>query len=306
VTEDRIHVRGVSASKLILAYESFGAEAADAILFVSGLATQMIRWTTPFCRALAARGYRVIRFDNRDSGRSSHFAQHGPVDFGQLVSRLMSGQDVEVAYTLGDMADDALALLDALSIRRAHVVGRSMGGMIAQILASEHASRVSSLTTIMSATGNPAMPPAKPDVMAMLTQPGADAAVNPSAFIEQGVRFARRIAGSAYPFDEEDCRSLLRQELDRGHVAGGLGRQLAAIAVAGDRRRRLATIAVPTLVVHGLDDPLVPPACGVDTAQSIPGSEWMPVAGMGHDIPALLYGTIIDAIERTARRGNAA
>jgi len=131
VTEGRIHVRGASASRIILGYESFGAEAEDVILLVSGPRTQMIRWTIPFCRALAARGYRVIRFDNRDSGRSSHFAQYGPVDFGQLVSRLMSRPDVEVAYTLYDMTGDALALLDALPTRRTHAVGRSMGGMIA-------------------------------------------------------------------------------------------------------------------------------------------------------------------------------
>src|SRR4051812_25771716 len=157
-----------------LAYDSFGDEADEAILLIAGLGTQMIRWTVPFCEALAARGYRVLRFDNRDSGRSTHFHHCAPPDFGALAAALMAGQRPEVPYTLHDMAADAIGLLDALAINRAHVVGRSMGGMIAQIMASEHPERVLSLTSIMSSTGNPRLPQAASDVMAMMMRPAPD------------------------------------------------------------------------------------------------------------------------------------
>jgi pimeloyl-ACP methyl ester carboxylesterase len=144
----------LNANSINLAYDSFGDEAAEVILLIAGLGTQMIRWTAPFCQGLAERGYRVIRFDNRDAGCSTHFTQHGTPDFGSLASMLMAGQRPDVPYTLDDMANDAVGLLDALSISRAHVVGRSMGGMITQILGSEHPTRVLSLTSIMASTGN--------------------------------------------------------------------------------------------------------------------------------------------------------
>ncbi|CUS45305.1 Beta-ketoadipate enol-lactone hydrolase [hydrothermal vent metagenome] len=293
----------LKANGIDLAYESFGDDDAEAILLISGLGTQMIRWTIPFCLDLAARGYRVIRFDNRDAGCSTHFADRPIPDFGALAAMLMAGQRPDVPYTLNDMAGDAIGLLDALSIDRAHVVGRSMGGMIAQIAASEHPGRVLSLTSIMSGSGNPSLPPAAPDVMAMMTTRAPDPFADEAGFLAHSLAFARRIAGSGYPFDEEVQRALLLEELRRAHDPGGFGRQIAAIAVTGDRRARLATITAPTLVVHGADDPLILPACGEDTASSIPGAEFMLVSGMGHDLPPALYRTMADAVERFARRG---
>lgn len=292
----------LAANGITLAYDSFGDEAAETILLIAGLGTQMIRWTASFCRELVTRGFRVVRFDNRDTGHSTHFTEQGAMDFATLVSALAEGRRPELAYTLDDMASDALGLLDALSIRRAHIVGRSMGGMIAQILASEHPSRVLSVTSIMSTTGNPGLPPAEPDAMTMMMRPAPDPVLDEAGFLDHGVAFARRIAGTAHPFDEEACRALLWEEVRRGRAPGGFGRQLAAVGVAGDRRSRLAVISAPTLVVHGTDDPLFPPACGKDTAASVPDAEMMLIPGMGHDLPPSLYRAIADAIERTAHR----
>jgi pimeloyl-ACP methyl ester carboxylesterase len=290
----------LNANNVSLAYDSFGDDAAEAILLISGLGTQMIRWTVPFCQELVARGYRVVRFDNRDAGCSTHFTDHAIPDFGALVAMLMAGQRPEAPYTLYDMAKDTVGLLDALSLGRAHVVGRSMGGMIAQIVASEHPGRVLSLTSIMSTTGNPALPPAAPDVMAMMTRP---APVSEEAgYLTHSLAFARRIAGTGYPFDEEAHRSLVLEEIRRAHGSGGFGRQIAAIAVTGDRRSRLASISAPTLIIHGTDDPLFLPECGKDTASSIPEAEFMLIDGMGHDLPSSLHRTVAEAIERTARR----
>lgn len=292
----------LKANGVELAFDSFGDHAREAILLIAGLGTQMIRWTVPFCEDLAARGYRVVRFDNRDAGRSTHFTQCDAPDFGTLTRMLMAGSRPNVPYTLRDMADDAMGLLDALSIDRAHVVGRSMGGMIAQIAASERPERVLSLTSIMSSTGNPALPQAAPDVLAMMTRPAPDPVSDEEGFLAHSVAFARRIAGAGYPFDEERHRTLVRYETRRAYDPGGVARQIAAIAVAGDRRSQLATVKAPTLVIHGADDPLILPACGRDTASSIPGAEFMLIEGMGHDAPPELSRTMVEAIDRIARR----
>jgi pimeloyl-ACP methyl ester carboxylesterase len=275
----------LQANGIHLCYDSIGEPDADPLLLIAGLGTQMIRWTPAFCAALAARGYRVIRFDNRDAGCSTHL--HG------------------VAYTLHDMANDAVGLLDALGIARAHVVGRSMGGMIAQIAAATHPGRVRSLTSIMSSTGNPALPAAAPDVMALLTRPPPHPSVDPEGFMAHALAFARRIAGSAHPFDEAAQRALILAEAARARDPSGFARQLAAIAATGDLRALLARITVPTLVVHGVDDPLVPADCGRDTAAAIPGAELLLVEGMGHELPPPLYDGVTDAIDRVARRAAA-
>ncbi len=290
----------LKANGVEIAYDSFGDDTAETILLISGLGAQRIRWAVPFCGMLVAHGYHVVRFDNRDAGGSTHLHQHAPPDFGVLAAELGAGRRPDVPYTLGDMAKDAIGLLDGLGIDRAHVVGRSMGGMIAQIMASEHRERVLSLTSIMSSSGNPALPPPAPDAMAMMVGPAPDPVADEAGFLARGLTFARRIAGSGYPFDEAAHRDLLLEEARRAYDPAGAARQIAAMAVTGDRRQRLATIAAPTLVIHGAEDPLFLPACGRDTAASIPNAEFMLIDGMGHDLPPQLYGTIAGSIVRTA------
>ena len=292
----------VKTNRIDLAYESFGNDEDVTMLLIAGLGTQMIRWTVPFCEALVARGYRVIRFDNRDTGCSTHFRQCTPPKFGALVAALKAGQQPDVPYTLHDMAADAIGLLDGLAIDRVHVVGRSMGGMIAQIMASEHPERVLSLTSIMSSTGNPTLPQAAPDVMAMMMRPTPDPFTDEAGFLSHSSAFARRIAGTGHPFDDEAHRCLVLEEVGRAYDPGGSGRQIAAMAVTGDRRARLATITAPTLVIHGADDPLFLPACGRDTSASIPNADFMLIDGMGHDLPPALYQKVGETIDRTARR----
>lgn len=291
------------ANGIELAWDSFGDAAEETVLLISGLGAQMIRWTRPFCEGLAARGYRVIRFDNRDAGRSTHFSTATPPDFAALAAALMAGLRPDVPYTLRDMAADAIGLLDVLGIARVHVVGRSMGGMIAQILASEHADRILSLTSIMSSTGNPALPQAVSDVMAMMMHPAPDPAADPDGFLAVRLAFARRIAGTAYPFDEHAHRALLLEEARRCYDPGGTARQIAAMAVAGDRRAHLARITAPTLVIHGSVDRLIPPACGRDTALSIPNAIHLPIEGMGHDLSPELDQAVIAAICDLASKG---
>jgi pimeloyl-ACP methyl ester carboxylesterase len=294
----------LKANGIELAFDCFGDETDEAILLISSLGTQMIRWTVPFCQDLATRGYRVIRFDNRDAGRSTHFSQCAALDFPSLVTMLRAGQRPDVPYTLYDMANDAVGMLDALSIAQAHVVGQSMGGVIAQIVTCESPERVLSLTSIMSSTGNPTLPQTAPDLMTMMTRPAPNPVLDEGGFLAHSLAFERRIAGTGYPFDEEHQRTLILEEVQRAYDPSGAARQLAAVAIAGDRRQRLATIRVPTLVIHGAQDPLVLPACGRDTALSIPDAEFMLIDGMGHYLPPAVYRTVADAIDRTAARAS--
>jgi pimeloyl-ACP methyl ester carboxylesterase len=244
----------------------------------------------------------VIRFDNRDAGCSSHFTDYPAPDFGALATALAAGQRPSVPYTLHDMASDAIGLLDALGIERAHLVGRSMGGMIAQVAASNYPKRIWSLTSIMSSTGNPGLPSASQEVMTMLTTRAPNPLEDEAGFLEHSLAFARRIAGPGYPFDEQAHRALILEETRRAYDPAGFGRQIAAIAATGDLRPLLARITVPSLIVHGADDALIPAACGKDTASSIRGSEFMLIDGMGHDLPSSLYQTLADGIDRVARR----
>lgn len=285
-----------------LAYESYGNKTDETILLIAGLGTQMIRWTVPFCEMLVARGFRVIRFDNRDTGLSTHFSHHPTLNFEALANTLMSGQRPDIPYTLHDMSDDAIGLLDALGIRKAHFVGRSMGGMIAQLAASRYPERVLSLTSIMSTTGNPDLPPTSPEIMALMTRPAPNPMEDEEGYLAHSLAFAKRISGTGYPFEVDEYRSLIREEVQRAYDPGSVGRQIAAIAVSGDRRPHLAKVTVPSLIIHGMDDPMFVPACGKDTAQAISGAEFMLLEGMGHDLPAQLFETVVAGIERVARR----
>ena len=287
---------------ITIEYDSFGASDHPSMLLIMGLGAQMTLWPVEFCDALAARGFHVIRYDNRDIGLSSKFDEAGIPDMAAMMMAVMTGKKPDVAYSLDDMAADAIGLLDALGIDRAHVVGASMGGMIAQVVAAKYPNRVLSLTSIMSTTGNPAIPPAQPEAMAVLTnRPTTTDTDSLVAFL---VNAARVIGSPAYPANEERLITRVRADLARSYSPTGYMRQMAAIIASGDRRAQLAAITAPTLVIHGDADPLVSVEGGRDTAANIKGAKLKIIPGMGHDLPLPLVDTIADAIAGIALRAD--
>jgi pimeloyl-ACP methyl ester carboxylesterase len=278
-----------------IAYETFGDAADPAMLLVMGLGTQMLAWHEDFCRELAGRGFHVIRFDNRDVGRSSAMRDLPVPTIPQLVRRSKAA----AAYTLADMADDGVGLLDQLGIERAHVVGASMGGMIAQTLTARHPRRVLSLVSIMSNTGARwSGQPKLATYSVLLGRPpkGRD------DYIEHTARVFKKIGSPGFERDDEDLRRMASMAYDRGLNPAGAGRQLAAIISAGDRTEQLRTIAAPTLVIHGTADQLVSPSGGRATARAIPGARLLEIEGMGHDLPRGAWPQIIGAIAENATR----
>jgi pimeloyl-ACP methyl ester carboxylesterase len=287
-----------SVGEIELCFEQFGREEDPAVLLVMGLGTQMIAWTEPFCELLAARGLRVIRFDNRDSGRSTILRHLPPPTVRQLVTR-----DVAPGYTLGDMAGDAAGLLDALGIEAAHVVGASMGGMIAQTVAIEHPERVLSLTSIMSTTGaRDVGQPALRLYPVLLRRAPRER----DAYIEFFLGFTRAIGSPAFPRDEAELRALAARVHARGIHPAGTGRQLAAIIAAPDRTPALRGLDVPALVVHGLADRLVRATGGRATAAAIPGARLLEIRGMGHDLPRGIWPQVTEGIAELAGQADGA
>jgi pimeloyl-ACP methyl ester carboxylesterase len=278
-----------------LCYQTFGDPSDPAVLLVMGLGTQMVAWHEDFCGQVAARGFHVIRFDNRDVGHSTRFNEVPPPTPGQLVTRR-----VRPAYLLSDMAGDAAGLLDVLGIESAHVVGASMGGMIAQTMALEHPARVRSLVSIMSNTGNRWLGQPAPQIYPLLLR---RLPADREGYIRAAARLFRVIGSPGLSEqDVQDMRELMTQSFDRGMSAAGTGRQLAAIIASGDRTRRLRNVKVPTLVIHGTVDKLVRPSGGRATARAIPGATLMRIDGMGHDLPRFAWPQIIDGIAATAER----
>jgi pimeloyl-ACP methyl ester carboxylesterase len=242
----------------------------------------MIHWDEDLCKGLANRGYDVIRFDNRDVGRSTKFEAGGVPNIPETIGRILKGEEVQPPYTLEDMADDAVSLLDALGLQKAHICGMSMGGMIAQTIAIRHPSRVLSLISIYSTTGNRELPQPKPEILGILI------ALPPNerdAYSEHMLRVFKMIAGPRFGVDEAWTRKTMAESFDRSYYPQGVARQLVAILTQTDRRPALASLKVPTLVIHGTDDPLVSVEAGKDTAKSIPGARLMLIEGMGHDLP---------------------
>ncbi|MEE9608904.1 MAG: alpha/beta fold hydrolase [Myxococcota bacterium] len=290
------------ANGIELEWESFGDPSAPALLLIAGLGAQLVRWEDEFCERLAGCGQRVIRYDNRDVGLSSRLDAAEAPDAAAAMAAAR-GESLRVPYLLDDMADDAAGLLDALGLATAHVVGRSMGGMIAQALAIRHASRVATLTSIMSSTGAPDLPPPKPEAAALLVErlaPGRE------AHIEREVRGVRVTGGSGFPIEEERVARRAAREYDRGFYPEGTNRQLLAIVASGSRRRALESTRIPTLVVHGSDDPLVLLEHGVDTARAVPGAKLEIIEGMGHHLPSAVWPRLVDAIAKHAQNGRPA
>ena len=278
-----------SANGITIEYETTGDPAEPALLLVMGLGAQLIHWPDEFCAALAGRGFFVVRYDNRDVGLSTK--TDGPVP--DLLAALQ-GDTSQATYTLVDMAGDGIALLDALGVGAAHVVGVSMGGMIAQNLAIHHPDRVLSLCSIMSTpNGNMSSDPASPEAGAMLFRPPAKSR---DEAVAQSVEGARVIGSPAFAVNEDEIRARAAQAYDRCFYPLGTSRQLCAIVASGDWRPGLAELDVPTLVIHGSADPLVRPSWGRATAEAIPGAELLMIEGMGHDLPRGVWDTLVEAI----------
>ena len=292
------------ANGIDLFYDSTGDEAAPAILLIMGWGTQMTAWPTRLCELLADRGFRVVRFDNRDSGLSTKLGDAPRYDLQTAFLRAATGQRIDSIYGLEDMANDAVGLMDALSIASAHVVGASMGGMIAQILAATHRERCRSLVSIMSTSGDPTLPAARPSAAAALTAPSPSFDAR-EACIQFGMMVRRAIGSPAYPVSDADLRAEIEAAFDRSYYPAGIVRQLLAVLSSGSRANLLATIEVPTLVLHGDDDPLAPVECGIDTARRIPGATLKTIPGWGHDLPAELLPTLAEAIADHCRRADA-
>jgi pimeloyl-ACP methyl ester carboxylesterase len=279
-----------------LCYQTFGDPQDPPMLLVMGLATQMTYWDTAFCSMLARRGYFVIRFDNRDVGRSSRGS--GRVTRSMLV-RAFLGRPVRAPYTMDTLADDAFGLMDHLGLDSVHLVGVSMGGMIVQTMTIEQPARVRSLASIMSTTGRRSVGWQHPSLFPALLRP-----VRPGreAYAESSLAMWRLIGSPGYPRDDDETRTLAAAAYDRGVSAAGALRQMLAILTQPNRADRLHGVRVPTLVIHGLADKMVHVSGGRATAAAVPGTELLLVEGMGHDLPPELFATFVDAIDRTASR----
>ncbi len=282
-----------------LCYETFGAERDPALLLIMGLGAQMILWDDEFCATLAARGFYVIRFDNRDIGRSSSVAGPVSVDLPALMMMAMQGKPIPSPYKLSDMAADAAALLEHLGIDAAHVAGASMGGMIAQEMAMHSPDRVKTLISIMSTTGAPGLPVPTPEAAAVLMAPPP---TTREAYIAAFGRNWRVLRAGSFPDDEAKDAARAARMWDRGVNSAGAARQLLAIFASGDRTQRLAGVKAPTLVIHGAPDPLVRVEAGRATAAAIPGATLLVLPTMGHALPMAIWPDVIGAIAAKANR----
>jgi pimeloyl-ACP methyl ester carboxylesterase len=290
--------RTAHANGIDLCYETFGDASKPAVLLVMGLGTQMLGWDEQFCRQLAGRGWFVIRFDNRDIGRSTWFDQLEVPNPMLLLAKAAIGFKPKVPYTLKDMAADTVGLLDALGIAKAHVVGASMGGMIGQEMAVDHPDRMRSFTSIMSSTGNPKLPAAQPEATSMLVAKPAETI---DEFIVYYRKLLKMLRAGEFPEDEALDEMRARQAWARGYHPAGSARQLAAIIASGNRTEALTTVRVPTLVIHGRPDPLVPVEGGQATAAAIPGAKLLILERMGHALPLSCWDEVVGAIDAHAR-----
>lgn len=286
----------IRANGIDIEYETIGAPGDPALLLIMGLAAQMTLWPTELCQKLAARGYYVIRFDNRDVGLTTKFEAAGMPDLGEIMGRHLAGEDPGVAYTVTDMVDDGFGLLDALGIARAHVAGFSMGGMIAQRMAAWQGERIISLTSISSSSGDPEIPPGDPEVMALLAGPPPD-----SEELEEQIEHARKMwramaglgEGEGLAPTDEELASEARKGIIRGFYPEGAARQMAAMAVSPPSMEVLPQIDVPTLVLHGSVDPLISLEGGKSVAALVPGARLEIIEGMGH----VIFSPAVDVLD---------
>jgi len=289
------------ANNIEIEYDTFGDSSAKPLLFVMGLGAQMIRWEKDLCMMFVEKGFYVIRFDNRDVGLSTKFEEAGVPDIMKVFMARQRGESITPPYTVEDMADDAVGLLDALNIEKAHICGASMGGMIVQLIAIRHPNRVLSLTSIMSSTGNPNLPQPKPEAMQILLKPAPS---EREAYIEESVKRWRVLYGSGFPYPAEKVHEIAAALYDRSYYPQGMTRQLVAILATENRVPKLGSVKIPTLVIHGGDDPLVPVEGGKETAASIPGAELLIIDGMGHSLPIEVWPQVVEAIAKNAAKAH--
>lgn len=287
------------ANNIEIEYDTFGDPSGKPILLIMGLATQMIAWLPEFCKLLVKKGFFVIRFDNRDVGLSKKFGELGTPKVMKAFSNIRDGEKITSPYSLEDMADDAIGLLDHLNIQKAHICGASMGSMIAQVIAIRHPSRILSLVPIMGSTGNPDLPQATPEAMQVLLVPMP---TKRDRFIKESIKRDRILYGNGFPYDEEAGAKLAAASYDRCFYPEGFSRQIMAILANGDRREKLKILKVPTQVIHGKDDPLVPSEGGIDISKNIPNAELLLIDGMGHSLPPETWPQIVDAINKNAEK----
>jgi pimeloyl-ACP methyl ester carboxylesterase len=285
------------ANGIEIAYETFGDLNDPALMLIMGLGYQMVFWDEEFCNQLADRRFRVIRFDNRDSGLSTWLDDAGVPDIQALKQLMAQRKTAHAPYALLDMADDAVGLLDALEIESAHIVGRSMGGMIGQMMAIHHSDRVRTLTIMMSSTGAPGLPPPEPEVLSILLEPEPE---DREGFVEHSVKIWKVLSGKGFQVDETRVREWADLSYARGLNPDGVSRQFAAIIATGSRKEALESVTAPTLVIHGDADPLVPVECGIDIVDTVPGAKLLIIKGLGHTLVQETYPQMIDAILRHA------
>ncbi len=290
----------LTANGIRIAFDTAGDPKAVPMLLVHGLGMQLTAWPDEFIEGLVELGFYVIRYDHRDSGLSTKFEQAGVPHLGLAWLKSRLGWPIRSPYRLDDLAEDALGVLSALGVARAHVVGVSMGGMVGQILAARHPQRVLSLSSIMSSSGRRGLPGPAPAVRKALMRRPADPH-DIDSVIDQAVHAMQAIGSPAYPTPENVLRRRLSRSLRRNYCPAGLARQMLALTASGDRCALLGTIAVPTLVIHGAADPLVPLACGVDTASCVPGARLEVIEGMGHDLPPQLIERLLALLDAHAR-----
>lgn len=294
-----------TANGLDLFYDEFGRKTDPVILLIMGLGTQMIAWPEALCERLAGQGFRVIRFDNRDIGLSQKIENAPKYSLPVAMAKAWLGLRVRSAYLLDDMAADTVAFLDALGIARAHIVGASMGGMIAQIVAARYPQRCLSLTSIMSTSGDRRLPGPTRGARAALTAKRPTAG-DREAIIRYGMNVLSAIGSPGYPAPEDELRAAVVRAMERSIYPAGFIRQFLAILASGSRVELLKTIRVPTLVLHGENDPLVPVEGGRDTARLIPGATIETIPGWGHDLPTVLVPRIGDAVAAHCKTANIA
>jgi pimeloyl-ACP methyl ester carboxylesterase len=289
-------LRKVPANGIEIAYETFGDAGAPPVVLVMGLGTQMLAWPDELCEDLAERGHYVVRFDNRDAGASTHLRGVRAPHVAKVAARRS-----RPPYTIGDMAEDALGLIDALDLAPVHLVGASLGGFIAQTAALRRPDRLASLTLIMTSTGSRRVGQADPRLLGRLLK--SRVVSSQEEAMDAVVETFRVIGSQGYALDEERLRDVGARSYDRGYDPGGYRRQLAAVVAQRDRTDRLRRLELPTLVMHGLHDPLVAPSGGIALAKAIPGARFVGFAGMGHDLPRELWPEFADHIAALARRG---